>query len=78
MTIGNARLTANGPALFGNNANVTLQGGSINFNGDATFLSPVLRPVEAAIYWAGGVDPKREQHWRKRRAPGGVWPRNMP
>jgi K+-transporting ATPase ATPase A chain len=23
----------------------------------------VLRPVEAAIYWAGGVDEKREQHW---------------
>ncbi|MDR3468793.1 MAG: potassium-transporting ATPase subunit KdpA [Xanthobacteraceae bacterium] len=33
------------------------------FNGEATFLSPVLRPVEAAIYAVGGVDPKREQHW---------------
>jgi len=33
------------------------------FNGGRTFLSPVLRPVEAAIYWAGGVDEKREQHW---------------
>jgi K+-transporting ATPase ATPase A chain len=33
------------------------------FNGESTFLSPVLRPVEAALYWAGGVDPKREQHW---------------
>ena len=33
------------------------------FNGERTFLSPVLRPVEAAIYWAGGVDEKREQHW---------------
>ena len=22
------------------------------FNGERTFLSPVLRPVEAAIYWA--------------------------
>src|SRR5271169_1206107 len=33
------------------------------FNGERTFLSPVLRPVEAALYWAGGVDPKREQHW---------------
>src|ERR1700688_859985 len=33
------------------------------FNGEHTFLSPVLRPVEAAIYWAGGVDEKREQHW---------------
>src|SRR6201747_2643870 len=33
------------------------------FNGERTFLSPVLRPVEAGIYWIGGVDGKREQHW---------------
>lgn len=33
------------------------------FNGERTFLSPVLRPVESAIYWIGGVDEKREQHW---------------
>ena len=33
------------------------------FNGERTFLSPVLRPVEAALYWAGGVEEKREQHW---------------
>lgn len=33
------------------------------FNGERTFLSPVLRPVETAIYWAGGVEEKREQHW---------------
>src|ERR1700759_376954 len=33
------------------------------FNGDRTFLSPVLRPVEHALYWAGGVDEKREHHW---------------
>ena len=33
------------------------------FKGERTFLSPVLRPVEAAIYWAGGVDEKREQNW---------------
>jgi potassium-transporting ATPase potassium-binding subunit len=33
------------------------------FDGERTVLSPVLRPVEAALYWAGGVDPKREQHW---------------
>ena len=33
------------------------------FNGERTLLSPVLRPVEAALYWAGGVDEKREQHW---------------
>jgi potassium-transporting ATPase potassium-binding subunit len=33
------------------------------FNGERTWLSPVLRPVEWAIYWAGGVDEKREQSW---------------
>jgi K+-transporting ATPase ATPase A chain len=33
------------------------------FNGERTFLSPVLRPVEAGLYWAGGVDERREQHW---------------
>ncbi len=33
------------------------------FNGEPTFLSPVLRPIEAAIYWVGGVDKTREQHW---------------
>ena len=33
------------------------------FNGERTFLSPVFRPVERAMYWAGGVDEKREQHW---------------
>src|SRR6266849_6508460 len=33
------------------------------FNGERTLLSPVLRPVEAALYWIGGVDERREQHW---------------
>src|SRR6476469_8930470 len=33
------------------------------FNGERTFLSPILRPVEAGLYWVGGVDEKREQHW---------------
>ena len=33
------------------------------FNGERTFLSPVLRPVEAVIYGISGVDAKREQHW---------------
>jgi K+-transporting ATPase ATPase A chain len=33
------------------------------FNGERTFLSPILRPVEAGIYWIGGVDKRREQHW---------------
>jgi K+-transporting ATPase ATPase A chain len=33
------------------------------FAGEANFLSPVLRPVENALYRVGGVDPQREQHW---------------
>jgi K+-transporting ATPase ATPase A chain len=33
------------------------------FNGESTFLSPALRPVERGLYWIGGVDEKREQHW---------------
>src|ERR1700751_1073470 len=33
------------------------------FNGERTLLSPVLRPVEAGIYWFSGVDERREQHW---------------
>src|SRR5947209_575431 len=33
------------------------------FNGERTLLSPVLRPIEAGIYWISGVDEKREQHW---------------
>jgi potassium-transporting ATPase potassium-binding subunit len=33
------------------------------FNGERTLLSPVLRPVEAGLYWAAGVDEKREQSW---------------
>jgi K+-transporting ATPase ATPase A chain len=33
------------------------------FNGERTFLTPLLRPVEAGLYWIGGVDEKREQHW---------------
>jgi potassium-transporting ATPase potassium-binding subunit len=33
------------------------------FNGERTFLSPVLRPLEAALYRIGGVNETREQHW---------------
>jgi K+-transporting ATPase ATPase A chain len=33
------------------------------FNGDRTLLSPVLRPVERAVYWCCGVDEKTEQNW---------------
>src|SRR5690349_17970104 len=33
------------------------------FTGERTFLSPVLRPLERAIYWCCGVDEKEEQHW---------------
>src|SRR5260370_36863063 len=33
------------------------------FNGERTFLSPVWRPVETALYRIGGVDERREQTW---------------
>ncbi|HZB92997.1 MAG TPA: potassium-transporting ATPase subunit KdpA [Stellaceae bacterium] len=33
------------------------------FAGERTFLHPILRPVERAIYWCCGVDEKQEQHW---------------
>jgi len=33
------------------------------FDGERTFLHPVLRPVERAIYWCCGIDEKQEQHW---------------
>lgn len=33
------------------------------FNGERTFLDPVLRPVESAFYRLAGVDPNQEQHW---------------
>jgi len=33
------------------------------FNGERTPLAPVLRPIERGIYWIGGVDENREQHW---------------
>jgi potassium-transporting ATPase potassium-binding subunit len=33
------------------------------FNGERTFLAPVLRPVEIAIYRTAGVDERREQTW---------------
>src|SRR6202451_3813515 len=33
------------------------------FNGERTLLSPILRPVEVAIYSLGGGDEQREQNW---------------
>ena len=33
------------------------------FQGERTFLHPVLRPLERAAYWAMGVDEKKEQTW---------------
>src|SRR5262245_30403579 len=33
------------------------------FSGERTLLSPVLRPVEAALYSAAGIDERQEQHW---------------
>jgi potassium-transporting ATPase potassium-binding subunit len=34
------------------------------FAGRRTWLSPVLRPVERAIYWVSGVNEEREQDWK--------------
>src|SRR5262245_903098 len=33
------------------------------FDGERTFLSPILRPVETGLYRIAGVDETREQHW---------------
>ena len=33
------------------------------FEGQRTFLHPILRPVERLIYWAGGVQEEGEQTW---------------
>src|SRR3979411_141591 len=33
------------------------------FNGERTFLSPILRPVESGLYWIGGSEESGEQHW---------------
>src|SRR5437660_12125722 len=33
------------------------------FAGERTFLTPLLRPVERAVYWCCGVDEEEEQHW---------------
>jgi K+-transporting ATPase ATPase A chain len=33
------------------------------FAGERILLSPVLRPIEVALYRLGGVDEKQEQHW---------------
>ncbi|MGL5168197.1 MAG: potassium-transporting ATPase subunit KdpA [Afipia sp.] len=33
------------------------------FNGERTFLSFLLRPVEVGLYRLAGVDERREQHW---------------
>lgn len=33
------------------------------FNGERTFLSFLLRPVEVGLYRVSGVDEKAEQHW---------------
>ncbi|CAN5327844.1 potassium-transporting ATPase subunit KdpA [soil metagenome] len=33
------------------------------WNGERTWLDPVLRPVETAFYKAGGIDPQKSQSW---------------
>ncbi len=33
------------------------------FNGERTFLSPILRPLERTLYSAAGINPAQEQTW---------------
>jgi len=33
------------------------------FNGERTFLTPLLRPIERVFYAISGVDEKEDQHW---------------
>src|SRR5580658_4046632 len=33
------------------------------FEGEPTFLSPIIRPVERLLYWLAGVDVEAEQDW---------------
>ena len=33
------------------------------FEGERTFLHPILRPLERLIYWLGGVREDEEQSW---------------
>ena len=33
------------------------------FNGESTWLSPVLRPVERGLYRLAGIDERQEQTW---------------
>ncbi|MBL8547958.1 MAG: potassium-transporting ATPase subunit KdpA [Hyphomonadaceae bacterium] len=34
------------------------------FSGERVLLTPVLRPLENALYWLGGVKAKEEQSWK--------------
>src|SRR5580692_10009849 len=33
------------------------------WQGGRTWFDPVLKPVEAGLYWTFGVDPKKNQNW---------------
>ena len=33
------------------------------WKGESTWLDPVLRPIEKALYWSFGVDAKKSQNW---------------
>jgi K+-transporting ATPase ATPase A chain len=35
------------------------------FEGERTWLDPILRPIERLIYWIGGVNSKDEMGWRQ-------------
>jgi K+-transporting ATPase ATPase A chain len=33
------------------------------WQGERTWLDPVLKPAEGALYWTFGIDPKKSQNW---------------
>jgi K+-transporting ATPase ATPase A chain len=33
------------------------------WQGERTWFDPVLKPVESALYWSFGVDPRKSQNW---------------
>src|SRR5678815_6158490 len=35
------------------------------FEGERTFLHPILRPFERLVYWLGGVKEDTEQSWMR-------------
>ena len=43
------------------------------WNGERTWLDPVLKPVERLVYAASGVDPAKSQTWSDFTSRAGGW-----